>query len=505
MTQTFEEAGMEELLNKGRRSGHVSAGEVLAAIPEAEGNRERLSSIVSQLSENGITVRVDNDVDRGAGAVVEAARRIVDEAVGIDDPVRMYLREIGKVTLLTAEDERRLARAMEEWIHVDVIRDTLRKELGHEASHSEVLVGLFREFHQERAVYQAVSRHLDLPRQSVSERIVDTKFRGTIDRELDEEAHLALMKEMKWDEERAHQALIRLSIITHIMRPEQVHWAAEISGGESKVFPPPKGLAAKLEKAHGGAIRYYFEKVAYDGERSERQLTEANLRLVVSVAKKYIGRGMGLLDLIQEGNIGLIRAVEKFDYRKGFKFSTYATWWIRQAITRAIADQARTIRIPVHMVETINKLVRISRRLVQEYGREPTSEEIGRELELPPERVREIMKVSQEPVSLETPIGEEEESHLGDFLPDESALAPPDAASHQLLKEQVMDVLSSLTPRERKVLELRFGLEDGRSRTLEEVGREFSVTRERIRQIEAKALRKLRHPTRSKKLKDYLD
>ena len=261
MTQTFEEAGMEELLNKGRRSGHVSAGEVLAAIPEAEGNRERLSSIVSQLSENGITVRVDNDVDRGAGAVVEAARRIVDEAVGIDDPVRMYLREIGKVTLLTAEDERRLARAMEEWIHVDVIRDTLRKELGHEASHSEVLVGLFREFHQERAVYQAVSRHLDLPRQSVSERIVDTKFRGTIDRELDEEAHLALMKEMKWDEERAHQALIRLSIITHIMRPEQVHWAAEISGGESKVFPPPKGLAAKLEKAHGGAIRYYFEKV----------------------------------------------------------------------------------------------------------------------------------------------------------------------------------------------------------------------------------------------------
>ncbi len=253
------------------------------------------------------------------------------------------------------------------------------------------------------------------------------------------------------------------------------------------------GLAVKIQE--GGP----------DGDKAKQRLSEANLRLVVSIAKRYVGRGMQFLDLIQEGNLGLIKAVEKFDHTKGFKFSTYATWWIRQAITRAIADQARTIRIPVHMVETINKVKKISSQLLHRNGHEPTADEIAEELEMPVDRVREIMRVAQEPVSLETPIGEEEDSHLGDFIPDEDAPVPAEAASHTLLKEQLSGVLKSLTPREEKVLRLRFGLEDGRPRTLEEVGREFNVTRERIRQIEAKALRKLRHPSRSKKLRDFLD
>ncbi len=321
----------------------------------------------------------------------------------------------------------------------------------------------------------------------------------------DEEPDVDTLNGHKWDELHEGFGIIVADLESSLDDPVRMYLReigrVPLLTAEEEVALAKRMERGKLEQQKPCCNR----RIVYDGEQAQRALTEANLRLVVSVAKKYIGRGMSLLDLIQEGNIGLIRAVEKFDYKKGYKFSTYATWWIRQAITRAIADQARTIRIPVHMVETINRLIRISRRLMQDLGREPTSEEIAQEMQITAEKVREIIKVSQEPVSLETPIGEEEDSHLGDFIEDHTALAPADAASHQLLKEQVEDVLGGLSERERKVLQLRFGLDDGRSRTLEEVGREFKVTRERIRQIEAKALRKLRHPSRSRKLKDYLD
>ncbi|MDR1603944.1 MAG: RNA polymerase sigma factor RpoD [Gracilibacteraceae bacterium] len=309
---------------------------------------------------------------------------------------------------------------------------------------------------------------------------------------VDESPDIVIDKETtQLAEEVAHESDIDLSVPEGVGIDDPVRMYLKEIGRVRLLTPPEENtLARAMEQGD---------------QEAKRRLAEANLRLVVSIAKRYVGRGMQFLDLIQEGNLGLIKAVEKFDYRKGFKFSTYATWWIRQAITRAIADQARTIRIPVHMVETINKLIRVNRKLLQELGRDATPEETAREMEIPEERVREILKIAQEPVSLETPIGEEEDSHLGDFIPDDDVPAPSEAASFTLLKEQLEEVLETLTGREEKVLRLRFGLDDGHTRTLEEVGQEFGVTRERIRQIEAKALRKLRHPSRSRKLKDYLD
>ncbi|NLJ84726.1 MAG: RNA polymerase sigma factor RpoD [Halanaerobiaceae bacterium] len=347
---------VQNLIDKGKKEGYLTYEEIMDALEEVELDSDDIEKIYEIFNELDIDIKDEKEKDEVDELEADDLDLSVPDGIGIDDPVRMYLKEIGKVPLLTAEEEIELAKRMEQ-----------------------------------------------------------------------------------------------------------------------------------------------------GDEAAKRKLIEANLRLVVSIAKKYVGRGMLFLDLIQEGNLGLIKAVEKFDYRKGFKFSTYATWWIRQAITRSIADQARTIRIPVHMVETINKLIRVSRQLLQEMGREPTPEEIGKEMGISADKVQEIMKIAQEPVSLETPIGEEEDSHLGDFIEDEDAPAPAAAASYILLKEQLDDVLDTLTEREKRVLELRFGIEDGRPRTLEEVGKEFGVTRERIRQIEAKALRKLRHPSRSKKLKDYLE
>jgi RNA polymerase primary sigma factor len=377
--------GVRELVAKGKERGFLTTEDILDALAPIDPSAEQVDTIYQLLQDENIEV-VEMVDELDAEEFAREARSARDEELALkaptNDPVRMYLKEIGKVPLLTAEQEVILAKAIEE--------------------------------------------------------------------------------------------------------------------GEA--------ATAELDKTSTGTVRIReLQRIERQGQLAKRKLIEANLRLVVSIARRYLGRGMLLLDLIQEGNLGLIRAVEKFDYTKGFKFSTYATWWIRQAITRAIADQARTIRIPVHMVETINKLIRIQRQLLQDLGREPTPEEIGREMEFSPEKVREILKVSQEPVSLETPIGEEADSHLGDFIEDSDAVVPVDAASFILLQEQLDSVLHTLSEREKKVVQLRFGLTDGHPRTLEEVGREFGVTRERIRQIESKTLSKLRHPSRSQKLRDYLE
>jgi RNA polymerase primary sigma factor len=437
----------ERIAQRGRERGFVTSEDLLEDVPvedlRPEQVEEFLTGIEEHLREQGIEVIEVPGEEVSAEAQASLAREEDVLKAPTNDPVRMYLKEIGKVPLLTAPEEVDLAR---------------RIESGEFATELQRL---------------SADIELHAPEYSAAE-----------------------VKRAKAETERSFRRVVQgvCEIREHqIEKFGRVH----AIGRESvqRTWRPPSTQARED----------FIRRVERDGQLAKKKLIEANLRLVVSIAKRYVGRGMLFLDLIQEGNLGLIRAVEKFDYSKGFKFSTYATWWIRQAITRAIADQARTIRIPVHMVETINKLIRIQRQLLQDLGREPTPEEIGKEMGIPAEKVREILKVSQEPVSLETPIGEEEDSHLGDFIEDAEAIVPVDAASFILLQEQLESVLHTLSEREKKVIELRFGLMDGHPRTLEEVGREFGVTRERIRQIESKTLSKLRHPSRSQKLRDYLE
>jgi RNA polymerase primary sigma factor len=425
-----------------------------------------------------------------------------------DDSARMYLQEIGRVPLLNVAEEKRLCRRIELGRSLDAIEENHFRKYKRSPSSVEIVMQIVSQVSKLFPVVQVVEETIGIETPSkVVETVSNPEFRSAIDEVIDASLIAAVAEATGKGTPGAEEALVNLSIYSQLLPPPLLELLArnKASWPKLKTLLTDEKLLSQVE-CHSNELKACFREIQAEARASERHLTEANLRLVVSIAKKYIGHGMPLLELVQEGNIGLIRAVDKFQYRKGYKFSTYATWWIRQGITRSIADQSRAIRIPVHMVETINKLLRTMRQLVQELGREPSYEEIGSRLAMTPERVEEVMALFfREPISLDMPIGEDEDSRLGDLVEDQASLAPTEATSQQLLKEQIDRVLGELTEREKKVLQLRFGLKDGHARTLEEVGREFNVTRERIRQIEGKALRKLRHPTRSRKLKGYLD
>jgi RNA polymerase primary sigma factor len=426
----------------------------------------------------------------------------------IDDSIRMYLQEVGSVALLTTHEERVLCRKMELGRYVERLKDNHFRKYQKFPLPVDIVIHVISQLSKAYLVVQIVEDRIGIDSSSnVVETIKNPEFRSAIDVVIDPSLMIAVAEGIDKGITADQEAIVNLSINSQLLPQQLLELLArdKTSWQKLKALVTNNRFLSQLD-SHSSECKAYFEKVRTEAETSERHLTEANLRLVVSIAKKYISHGIPFLDLIQEGNIGLIRAIEKFQYRRGYKFSTYATWWIRQGITRSIADQSRTIRIPVHMVETINKLLRTMRQLVQELGREPSYEEIGGRLDMSPERVEEVIALFfRQPISLDIPIGENADSRLGDLVEDRSSLAPTEATSQQLLKEQIDKVLDELTEREKKVLQLRFGLKDGRARTLEEVGKEFSVTRERIRQIEGKALRKLRHPSRSRKLKGYLD